>query len=195
MTPAAKSVLSALEKEDLQTIKRLLTSQPNLFQLELQFGWPLPHLCLARSTNKPCFDFDLTKLWVDRGGDVNQNTYRGTSLLYLAAMADACQTMGIAEYLKSLGARMSTFEKTAVMIHREDQSMVLPALRELLEQEPGLVYALGHGGLTLLHHAVCSRKGEAVLLLLERGADPNAVTFHGASPLMLASDGESTLEL
>jgi ankyrin repeat protein len=48
-------------------------------------------------------------------------------------------------------------------------------LAELLESEPGLARAVSGDGFTALHLAAFFGHPEAVRLLLERGADPNAV--------------------
>jgi ankyrin repeat protein len=46
-------------------------------------------------------------------------------------------------------------------------------------------------GWTPLHWAAHSQKSEIVEVLLQFGADPNAVDFEGATPLHIAADGQS----
>jgi ankyrin repeat protein len=46
-------------------------------------------------------------------------------------------------------------------------------------------------GWTPLHWAAHSQKPEIVEILLQFGADPNAVDFEGATPLHIAADGQS----
>ncbi len=50
------------------------------------------------------------------------------------------------------------------------------ALRRILEDEPGKATALSGDGFTALHLAVFGGQEEAARLLLERGADPNALS-------------------
>ncbi len=48
-------------------------------------------------------------------------------------------------------------------------------LRQLLDDEPGSANAWSPDGFTALHLAIFGESEEAVRLLLERGADPNAL--------------------
>jgi uncharacterized protein len=54
------------------------------------------------------------------------------------------------------------------------------ALRTILDQGPGQATALSDDGFTALHLAVFGGQEEAARLLLERGADPNALSTNEA---------------
>jgi uncharacterized protein len=65
----------------------------------------------------------------------------------------------------------------------------LDRLRELLDEDPALARARSADDTTALHFAAFFNQPEAVLLLLERGADPHAVspTFGNVTPLHSAA--------
>lgn len=58
-----------------------------------------------------------------------------------------------------------------------------PSLREL---EPSSITSVDDRGWTLLHHQALAGSAPGVEVLLELGADKNAVTNHGMTPLQLA---------
>jgi uncharacterized protein len=65
----------------------------------------------------------------------------------------------------------------------------LERLRELLDEDPALAGARSADDTTALHFAAFFNQPEAVVLLLERGADPHAVspTFGNVTPLHSAA--------
>jgi|CXWL01.1.fsa_nt_gi uncharacterized protein YegJ (DUF2314 family) len=60
------------------------------------------------------------------------------------------------------------------------------SLREYLAEDPMNVYATDDNGWTMLHQQSLAGTAIGVSILLEHGADPNAVTYDGATPLQLA---------
>jgi ankyrin repeat protein len=74
----------------------------------------------------------------------------------------------LAELMLSHGRRVDAFEAAAVGD--------VDALRTALDADPTLASRLSHDGWTLLHLAGFFGHAEAVRLLLERGADPNALS-------------------
>jgi uncharacterized protein YegJ (DUF2314 family) len=60
------------------------------------------------------------------------------------------------------------------------------SLKEQLEKDPSLVTATDDRGWTLLHQEALAGSAPTVKVLLAAGADPNAVTNHGMTPLQLA---------
>jgi ankyrin repeat protein len=61
-----------------------------------------------------------------------------------------------------------------------------PSLKEQLAKDPCLVSAKDDRGWTFLHQQALAGSAATVKVLLEAGADPNAVTNHGMTPLQLA---------
>jgi uncharacterized protein len=60
------------------------------------------------------------------------------------------------------------------------------SLKEQLAKDPSLVSAKDDRGWTLLHQEALAGSTPTVKVLLEAGADPNAVTNHGMTPSQLA---------
>jgi uncharacterized protein YegJ (DUF2314 family) len=60
------------------------------------------------------------------------------------------------------------------------------SLKEQLEKDPSLVQAKDDRGWTFLHQEALAGSAATVKVLLAAGADPNAVTDHGMTPLQLA---------
>ena len=61
-----------------------------------------------------------------------------------------------------------------------------PSLQDRLRQDPSLLSATGHNGWTFLHQHASAGSMAMVEVLLEHGADVNAVTEQGLTPLQLA---------
>lgn len=59
------------------------------------------------------------------------------------------------------------------------------SLREHLAKDPALASMKGHNGWTLLHQEASAGSAPTVSILLEAGADPNALTNSGMTPLDL----------
>ena len=60
------------------------------------------------------------------------------------------------------------------------------SLKEQIAKDPSFVSATDDRGWTLLHQQALAGSTATVKVLLEAGADPNAVTDHGMTPLRLA---------
>jgi uncharacterized protein YegJ (DUF2314 family) len=60
------------------------------------------------------------------------------------------------------------------------------SLKDQLVEDPSMLHAKDDKGWMLLHHQALAGSTASVQVLLDRGADPNAVTEHGMTPLELA---------
>jgi ankyrin repeat protein len=90
---------------------------------------------------------------------------------------------------------MSSFEQALKVIASEQDTNAIRELESLLKTELGLVRRVDEQGLTLLHHAAMQLKGELAVFLVGQGADPNACTLEGDTPLLLTAKGQSVLAL
>jgi uncharacterized protein YegJ (DUF2314 family) len=75
--------------------------------------------------------------------------------------------------------------KVETQEHPMSEAMA-PKLREQLAKDPAMLHGTDDGGWTLLHHQALAGSAATVKVLLECGADPNAVTAHGMTPVQLA---------
>lgn len=69
--------------------------------------------------------------------------------------------------------------------HPMSESMA-PVLKDQLAQNPAMRDSKSEGGWTLLHSQALAGSAATVRVLLESGADPNALTDRGQKPLQLA---------
>jgi uncharacterized protein YegJ (DUF2314 family) len=70
--------------------------------------------------------------------------------------------------------------------HPMSEAMAV-SLKNQLAKDPSLVSAKDERGWTLLHQEALAGSAPTVKILLDAGADPNAVTEHGMTPLQLAN--------
>jgi ankyrin repeat protein len=63
----------------------------------------------------------------------------------------------------------------------------LPVVREAVDKDPSLVKATEWDNATLLHDAVGQKHQNVAVYLLDKGADVNAVTKDGLTPLHMAA--------
>lgn len=93
------------------------------------------------------------------------------------AIQAAAQTaqVDIAEYLLAAGAPLDIC--TAAMLGRKQQVL------NLLQTDPSLIHAKGAHGLPLMYFPAINNQLEIAEILLAHGADPNASTPGGTTPL------------
>ncbi|MCC6490350.1 MAG: ankyrin repeat domain-containing protein [Candidatus Hydrogenedentes bacterium] len=68
-------------------------------------------------------------------------------------------------------------------------------LEAIITAEPGIVQELDQSGATLLHFAAAAGRIDVVKLLLDNGADPNAMNDDGETPQDLAKQVKASQEL
>lgn len=125
--------------------------------------------------------------FVMSGGDVNNRTNSGVSLAFLAAAA--LELKDIFDYLTSVGAVMTNYEKAVLAITAEaDWDRAKEVIVSLVKSDRGLIRHTGDGGLTLLHHAAINMHFKVAEFLVANGADVNALTYLRNSPLGLCGD-------
>jgi uncharacterized protein YegJ (DUF2314 family) len=85
-------------------------------------------------------------------------------------------------FLKSLFGGRGDAE---IKEHPMSENMA-PALPKRLKEDPSMLHATDDNGWTLLHQQALAGSTATVKILLEAGADPNARTNRGMTPLQLA---------
>jgi len=83
-----------------------------------------------------------------------------------------------------VGERIHTEEGTKAM--DEEESKLLVKLLKRIEAQPNIVNKRGANGVTVLHGVCVNRYNRIVEMLLKHGADVNATTKYGRTPLHMA---------
>ena len=119
--------------------------------------------------------------WLDRGVDVNSTSPSGHSLLMIAART------GQRELVSLLVSRRANVRQRSA---QGDTALMMASLVGDLDIIRTLITAgaeLDHPGWTPLHYAAFEGRAPAVQLLLEKGADKDALAPNGYTALMLAA--------
>lgn len=119
--------------------------------------------------------------WLDRGVDVNSTSPSGHSLLMIASRTGQRDLVALL-----ISRRANVRQRSA----QGDTALMMASLVGDLEIIRTLIAAgaeLDHPGWAPLHYAAFEGRAAAVQLLLERGADKNAVAPNGYTALMLAA--------
>jgi ankyrin repeat protein len=179
----ADEILTNIVSKNLKKVKELLSANAYVLHYNTPYGWPIMHRCLSAG----CVDLDLVNIYIGRGGNVNKKTDSGVSLLFLAAkMANAAE---VQKLLESHGAIMSLFEKAVIYLTcGYEESEIDSEVTKLLNDNPYLTHHVGCGGYTLLHHAVANFHYSIARILVGKGAELNAITSNGQSPLGLSGE-------
>lgn len=88
--------------------------------------------------------------------------------------------------LKTLFGRGSAEEQADLTAEHPMSEGMAMKLQENLAQDPSMVHTKDDRGWTFLHQEALAGNLATVQVLLEHGADPNATTSHGLTPLQLA---------
>ncbi|KAK7440421.1 hypothetical protein VKT23_017059 [Stygiomarasmius scandens] len=125
-------------------------------------------------------NFDIVKLLIDRGADVNAvHTWPGHNPLRAALQK---KHIDVAKLLIQSGADVNKFNLLLDSIERGELDMVKFLMQEGASHE------------SILHTAAACGKVDIVQFLLEEGVDINARDASGASPLQeVASEGEEAV--
>jgi ankyrin repeat protein len=128
------------------------------------------------------------------GADLHRRDDTGTAMHYAAASG----SIAVVKWLQSLGHNTrEPSDKGLLPLHIACQYKHTKLVQYLLDLPGGSsdVHAQCPNGQTALHTAVHSGVSSTVQLLLQRGADANALFAHGTSALMLATTVPVTKQL
>ncbi len=127
-------------------------------------------------------DFDMVKLLAEAGADIDgRGDDHGVGVLGWATCFRQVRE-DVAAYLLGRGAELNLW--TAIALDRGDD------VRAMIARDPALLAARmtrNQHRRTPLHHAAARNRPRIVQLLLELGADPNAIDATGATALTTAS--------
>jgi cytohesin len=116
----------------------------------------------------------MVKMLVEELADVDAIDAEGWSTLHLAARNGNVERLRL---LKAAGSWLHTRSKRwQTALHCAVIGESAPAVEEILRWKESDVNAMGNGRVTPLHHAVCRGFLRIAELLIEAGADVNAVT-------------------
>lgn len=139
---------------------------------------------LRESQPKPPFNEDLVRYLIDRGADVHAVTSRGTSML---SVAIGSSNSAIVEMLLDEGASVDDADELLRLIINAAFSEKEDIARRLLQHKSITADAVDRSKLYLALHVACENEDlEFVKLLVEAGADVNALDEKGKSCLQLA---------
>lgn len=165
-------VIVAAATGDAPTLRRLLDGDPALSRRGYFYTPPM-HFAVREG------HAEIVQMLLDAGADSEWNGYYGDSLIGMARERGHDAVASILERARGRQGRSPPAEtREDHPIHLAAEAGDLQRVHELLDAEPHLLNHGDHAGGTPLHRAVIGRARSVVELLLERGADVNAI--HGA---------------
>ena len=176
---SAQDIEKAAREGDLDAVKKLLQSNPELVNEANKYGMT-PLFWAAQQGN-----LDLAKLLVDKGADINVLSPIFGTALHRAVFMGHDQ---IAEYLLDKGAQTTAQNSTGTVLHTAAIRGNLEAAKLLIDKGAD-VNTVNQNGEIPLFYALSTgsdRPSDLPLLLLEKGSNPNATNKEGVSVLMLA---------
>ena len=210
---AVQGIASAAQSGDVEALRRRLDARPDLINALAGRGFPKAtalHLTALRNQHA------AARLLIERGADLNRREFPDNAApLHFAAMYADLEMIrllveagadvegkgddfevgvlgwatcfrqareDVAEYLLSHGTTLNLW--SAIALDKVDD------VRAMIARDPALLNARmtrNHHRRTPLHHAAARDRPRIVQLLLELGADPNAIDAAGATALTTAS--------
>src|SRR5262249_4536655 len=169
-------IFCAAMKGDLETVKRMISKNPNIVRSHYAYRTPL---YFAVRENR----IDIAEFLLDHGADP-------IGLAVNDSLLEIARDRGYVEMEKILESKLlrlhrasSKGESIAAAIRERD----LPKVQGLLEADPSLLNAGDNRGNQPIHWAVMTRQIELIDDLLGRVADINARRQDGARPIHLSN--------
>ncbi|BDD54741.1 hypothetical protein MPDQ_003366 [Monascus purpureus] len=201
-TPTAESLLNAnpklalLEDDDGRLpihwavaynhlpIVGLLVSNKN-FDPDVQDASGWTPLMIAASLKDAQGDA-IIELLIRKGADVNMKSVTGQNALHFATSKSNISTVRML-IVNKCSARVKD-KRGQLPLHRAAAVGSIPIIKILLEEGKSPVNATDMDGLTALHHAISEGHGDAAILLLKAGAEPDKRDSTGNLAIDLAPD-------
>jgi ankyrin repeat protein len=166
--------LQAAATGDVPALVRLLMRDPNLYRAEYWYTQPIRFA--VREGH-----IEAVRILLDAGADPGLVGMSGEDLITLAWDRGHEPVARLLESSRAERGRIAAANRsTNHPIHEAAAAGDVEHVRSLLDADPQLVHTIDRAGGTPLHRGVASSAREAVTLLLDRGADINAV--HAAGP-------------
>jgi len=170
-------LMQAIAKGDLDLVKKLVDEGASI-DVELFNGMKPIHEAAADGK------IDIVQYLLESGADVNSKMVNDITPIFIAVES---QNLDVAKLLLSKGAKYSGREINLAII-RDNLVFI-----KLLVNTPALANSYGHNRATLLHAAAMSGKPEIVQYLIDQGANVDAKTADGETPLDMATKNKERL--
>ena len=166
-------ILKASRAGDLDTVRRMVEGCPDLVHAEYNYTPPI-HMAVREGHT------ELVRYLLDQGADVTYRTYR-----YKDSLWQMARDRGHEEIAAILESALPSFQlaegfNDLIKAVRQDD---IASVRAQLDTRPDLVTAANENGVTALHSACEAGVAEIVTLLLDRGADIEAMKDDGFKPI------------
>ncbi|KAL2006157.1 hypothetical protein VTN00DRAFT_9811 [Thermoascus crustaceus] len=167
-------------------IVELLVAQKN-FDPDVQDGSGWTPLMIAASLKNAEGD-PIVDLLLRKNADVTMKSNAGQNALHFAASKANLSTVRTLLAHKC-SARVKD-KRGQLPLHRAAAVGSIPILKVLLEEGKSPVNATDVDGLTAIHHAISEGHGDAAILLLKAGAEPDKRDAEGRLAIDLAPDSK-----
>ena len=172
------AMLTAALQGDLKTVEKFVTKDPRLATCSYQYRTPL-HFAVQENQIK------VVQFLLEHGADaayVSGNYWHMRPLVIAEERGYHELHQFLSRHLSEEAGVSSGGERIADAIRGRDVN----AVRALLEAQPELIYTGDHRGNKPIHWAVMIRSMSMIDLVLEKGADINAMRPDGARALDLS---------
>ena len=176
---AIGSIHDAAASGDLDAVKSFVEQDPRLVNQDDKYDWrPIFHAGLRRH-------YDVVKYLIDCGADLA--AHDGYVLHYAGEVPDNKEVVSLLVAYGGLDAHAKPSSEIARQFIYAVFLANVPRVNAMLSSQVELVRERYARGDTALHHAARNGDLEIVEQLVSCGADPNAMSDHGALPFILRS--------
>jgi RNA polymerase sigma factor (sigma-70 family) len=164
---------------DLQTVQKLVRQNPRLVGCSHQYRTPL-HFAVQEN------QIDVARFLLQQGADAaynSGNAWHGRPVAIAEERGHEAMHQLLLDHLAQSAGVDEGGERIAAVIRQRDVAVV----RDMLATEPALLHAGDDRGNRPIHWAVMVRSIPMIDLVLQEGADINAMRPDGARPLDLTN--------